>query len=432
MDRNSILGIVLIVAILFGFTWYNMPNAEERARLQHVADSTAQAEQELRAKTVNAEELAKQQALDSAAGTRTTDTTTIDPLIAAADSALADSLQKSALARRFSMFEPAAQGVGEELVIANNRLQVSINTHGARPTLMLLKKYQTYRKKPLILADPDSGRYDLTFRVGNLDISTQDLYFTVEKKDSNAVVLRAATSDPAKFLRVSYALDSTSYFMHTKAEFVKMAEEVDARNFAFHWDLVGLNNEKYKPAEEQKCGVYFKYFNDKRSYIGETAAEEKKLEGKTNWVAFKQDFFTVAMVSEEGFASNGSEIAVAPIADSAFTKSYKTTLYFEKDRGAAPTVDMRFYLGPNHYGTLKETEIPDFEKIIDLGWGIFGWMNQWLVIPIFNWLDAWGWNYGIIILVLTVVIKLLLMPLTYKNLVSSAKMRALKPEIDVI
>ncbi|MBK9626981.1 MAG: membrane protein insertase YidC [Flavobacteriales bacterium] len=89
-------------------------------------------------------------------------------------------------------------------------------------------------------------------------------------------------------------------------------------------------------------------------------------------------------------------------------------------------------MGPNHYGTLRRTEIPQFDRIIDLGWGIFGWMNKWLVIPIFNFLDGWGWNYGIIILVLTVVIKLLLMPLTYKNFVSSAKMRVLKPEIDAI
>ena len=93
---------------------------------------------------------------------------------------------------------------------------------------------------------------------------------------------------------------------------------------------------------------------------------------------------------------------------------------------------MRFYLGPNHYGTLRRTEVPQFDRIIDLGWGIFGWMNKWLVIPIFNWLSGWGWGYGVIILVLTVVIKLMLMPLTWKNFVSSAKMRVLKPEMEAI
>jgi YidC/Oxa1 family membrane protein insertase len=118
--------------------------------------------------------------------------------------------------------------------------------------------------------------------------------------------------------------------------------------------------------------------------------------------------------------------------DTTHTKRYSAQLFFEKERGARMDLPIRIYLGPNHYGTLRRTEVPQFDKIIDLGWGIFGWMNKWLVIPIFNFLDGWGWNYGIIILVLTLVIKLLLMPLTYKNFVSSAKMRVLKPEMETI
>lgn len=434
MDRNSVIGIVLIVAILFGYTWYTMPSEEERARAQQEADSLATLELEKRAKE---ESLAVEQKLrgDSGAVIPTvvdTGLTQADRVLAAADSALVDSLRNAALAQQFSVFQPASQGTTEEITIANERLQVSISTRGARPTMMLLKQYQTYHKKPLLLADPDSGAYEFKFIVGKTDISTRDLYFAVERKDTDAVVLKAATNDPTKFLRITYQLDSSSYFLDAKAEFVAMAEEVDARNLVFRWELVGRNNEKHGPTERQKCGVYYKYFSDDRNYLSETEADEKKLEGRTNWVAFKQDFFTVAMVSEEGFASNGSEIAITPLTDSTHTKRYDATLYFEKERGAEPSVAMRFYLGPNHYGTLKRTEIPEFQKIIDLGWGIFGWMNQWLVIPIFNFLDGWGWNYGIIILVLTIVIKLLLMPLTYKNLVASTKMRVLKPEIDVI
>jgi YidC/Oxa1 family membrane protein insertase len=429
MDRNSVIGIVLIVAILFGYTWYTMPSEEERARMQREQDSLATLELEKQAKEMG-ETMAKQAADSLVAAPAPT--STADSAVATADQALADSLQRAALAQQFSLFQPAAQGTGQQVVLANKRLQVGINTHGAKPSMMLLKEYKTYRKKPLILADPDSGAYEFVFRVGNRDISTADLYFNVEKADSNAVVLQAPTSEPGKFLRVTYALDSASYFLNAKAEWVDLAETVDARNIFFRWNLAGLNNEKHQPTEQQKCGVYYKYFNDDRSYLSETEADEQKLEGRTNWIAFKQDFFTVAMVSNEGFASNGSEIAIVPLKDSTHTKHYAAKLYFEKERGAAAAVDMRFYLGPNHYGTLKGTEIPDFEKIIDLGWGIFGWMNQWLVIPIFNWLDGWGWNYGIIILVLTIVIKLLLMPLTYKNLVASAKMRVLKPEIDTI
>src|SRR5690606_26679878 len=110
--------------------------------------------------------------------------------------------------------------------------------------------------------------------------------------------------------------------------------EVDPRNAVFNWSLTGLSNEKYRVGELQKCGVYYKYFNADRDYLSESSEDSKKLEGRTNWVAFKQDFFTVGIISAEGFASNGSEIAIVPLADSTHTKKYSAKLFFEKDRNA--------------------------------------------------------------------------------------------------
>ena len=427
MDRNSIIGIVLIVAILFGYTWYTMPSDEERAQAQQTADSLATVELDQRAAKAR-----EQAAAINAEVQPSVPVSVVDSAISAADVAIEDSLRQSALSNKFGVFSAASEGSEEELVLENERLQVSINTLGARPTVIRLKEYTTYHKTPLLLADPDSGLYEFKFFAGAADLSTRNLYFTTESKTADGVVLKAATTDPAKFLRITYQLDSTSYFLKVNAQFVDLRTEVDPRSLLFRWELTGLNNEKYLPSEMQKCGVYYKYFSADRDYLSETKEEEKKLEGRTNWVAFKQDFFTVALVSDEGFAGNGSEIAVLPLTDTSHTKRYAAKLFFDKDRDAELAVAMRYYLGPNHYGTLKRTGIHEFEKIIDLGWGIFGWMNQWLVIPIFNFLDGWGWNYGIIILVLTIVIKTLLMPLTYKNLVSSTKMRVLKPEMDVI
>lgn len=427
MDRNSILGIVLIVAILFGYTWYTMPNAEEQARIAHQQDSLANIALEERAR--EAEKSLKEK---TAQPTIDTALAVTGATLSATDTTLSDSLRNDVAMRRFGIFHAASEGTPEEVVIENDSLQVSISTHGARPSLIRLKKYQTYKRTPLLLADPDSGVYEFKFFVNDVDVSTTDLFFTAERLGTDGVRLKAATVDPAKYLQLTYQLDTTGHFLDVKAEFVNLEAEMDPGNLFFRWEVAGLNNEKYLPAEIQKCGVYYKYFSADRDYLSETAADEKKLDGRTNWIAFKQDFFTVALVSAEGFAGNGSEIAITPLADSAHTKHYSAKLYFDKERSAQLSVPFRFYLGPNHYGTLHRTEIPQFEKIIDLGWGIFGWMNRWLVIPIFNFLDGWGWNYGIIILVLTIVIKLLLMPLTYKNLVSSTKMRVLKPEIEAI
>jgi YidC/Oxa1 family membrane protein insertase len=434
MDRNSIIGFVLIAAILIGYTWYTMPSPEEAARIQREQDSLAtlaiekQGQAEADLKERNAERSTNADATLAATEGLTSDGLIVDSL-GLVD---ADSLRNLALYKRFGVFAPAAEGSNEEVVIENERLQISISTHGARPSVIRLKEYTTYNKTPLLLADPDSGAYEFRFFAGNQDISTRDLFFTAERIGKDGVRLKAPTSDPTKFLQITYRLDTTTYFMHVNAEFTGLQTEVDPRSLFFRWDLTGFNNEKHLPSEMQKSGVYFKYFSDDRDYLSETDAEEKKLQGRTNWVAFKQDFFTVGMISEEGFSGSGSEISVNPLEAPGHTKQYSAKLYFEKERGGNVDVAMRLYLGPNHFGTLRRTEVPQFDKIIDLGWGIFGWMNRWLVIPIFNWLDGWGWNYGIIILVLTLVIKLLLMPLTYKNFVASAKMRVLKPEMEAI
>lgn len=435
MDRNSIIGFVLIAAILIGYTWYTLPSPEEAARIQREQDSLAalaiekqgrDAEAELKERSVEA--TTSSESVVTASATAGTDGLVVDSL-GLVD---ADSLRNLALFKRFGVFTPAAEGSNEEVVIENERLQISISTHGARPSVIRLKEYTTYHKTPLLLADPDSGAYEFRFFAGNQDISTSELFFTAERIGKDGVRLKAPTSDPTKFLQITYRLDTATYFLHVNAEFTGLQTEVDPRSLFFRWDLTGFNNEKHLPSEMQKSGVYFKYFSDDRDYLSETDADELKLQGRTNWVAFKQDFFTVGMISEEGFSGNGSEIAVHPLETTGHTKQYSAKLYFEKERGGNVDVAMRLYLGPNHFGTLRRTEVPQFDKIIDLGWGIFGWMNRWLVIPIFNWLDGWGWNYGIIILVLTLVIKLLLMPLTYKNFVASAKMRVLKPEMEAI
>jgi YidC/Oxa1 family membrane protein insertase len=421
MDRNSIIGFVLIAAILFGYTWYSTPTAEEAARMQRQQDSLAAVELEQRAEQAAAE-LPKPAPVV---------TIPVDTLLAGADSLNVDSLRQALAADKYGVFHPSSTGSVEEIVLENERMQIGISTKGARPTVMRLKEYSTYDKTPLLLADPDSGDYGYDFFLGNRKVDTRELYFTPERIGSTGLRLKAATSDPTKYVEITYTLDSSTYFMHTTMRLVGITE-VDPRDIAFQWDLVGKSNEKYRDGELQKSGVYYKYFSDDRNYLSETDEEQLKLEGRTNWIAFKQGFFTVAMISDKGFSASGSEVAILPLSDSTHTKQYSAKLFFDLERNEAVSIPMRFYLGPNHYGTLRRTEIAQFDKIIDLGWGIFGWMNKWLVIPIFNWLDGWNWNYGIIILVLTIAIKMLLMPLTWKNFISSAKMRALKPEMDAI
>ncbi|MCB0793646.1 MAG: membrane protein insertase YidC [Flavobacteriales bacterium] len=428
MDKNTIIGFVLIAAILVGYTWWTAPSPEELQRMQQQQDSIEQVQ-----RAVVEEKKAQAEALDSVKQQNE-----VEALIAELDSAQLDTLNRDSLAQvarrgRFGVFHPAGFGEPNEFTLENELLEVTFSSKGARPERIRLKNYSTYRGGPLLLQDPGEGKFEYRFFTGNLDLSTADLHFTAEPVGTHAVRFKAPTEDPASYLAITYTLDSAGYFLHSDLDLVGLESTVDPGNLFFRWELFGLGKEKHLPTERQKCGVYYKYFNDDRDYLSESGDDEKLLQGRTNWVAFKQDFFTVAMVSEEGFAGNGAELRIAVNEeDTTHTKKYSAKLFFEKEADAKVNVPMRFFLGPNHFGTLRRTEIDQFSKIIDLGWGIFGWMNRWIVIPIFNSLDGLNWSYGLIILVLTVVIKLMLMPLTYKNFKSSARMRVLKPEMEAI
>jgi YidC/Oxa1 family membrane protein insertase len=432
MDRNTLIGFGLIVAILIGWQILTAPSAEERAAFQRQQDSLAAVEQ--------AREKAK-----LLADTATATAAAADPLAPlagtlAADSNLTDSVRTARLdsaraslqQQRFGIFSPASTGKEEVVTIENEKLQITLTTHGARPALIRLKDYTTYDKQPLLLADPDSGGFEYRFFLGNLDVSTADLYFTAEQQGPGAVRMKAATADPDKYVAITWRLDSLDWRVKLSAEIVGLEKEVDPRNVMFHWDITGRNNEKHLGNEQGKCTVFYKYLTEDATSLSTTSSEEKKLEGRTNWIAFKQDFFSVAMIKPEGFRANGSEIAVTALpAEGRHTRSYSAKLFFDQPPAPTASLDMDLYLGPNHYNTLRRTGIPDFDRIIDLGWGIFGWVNRFIVIPIFNFLDG-KMGYGLIILVLTIAIKIILLPIAFKNQKSSARMRALKPEIDAI
>ncbi len=425
MDRNSIIGIILMVAILAGYQYLTMPSAEERARVQHEQDSIAEVAIQKQAQHADST-LAKQQLAQQPNALAPQEVQT-------ADSLNKDSIRLAHQWDRFGIFAPATNGTNEVITIGNEHLQVAINTFGARPNVIRLKDYKTYHgHRPLLLAVPDSGTYEYNFFMGSRKLSTKDMNFKAEKLGTTGVRLKAATTDPAKFIQITYQLDSAAWFMNVTAELVGLPE-VDPRNVMFHWNLIGFHNEKHRPTELQHSTVYYKYLNDDRNYLSETKNDSKSLEAKTNWVAFKQDFFTLALVKDDGFASNGSEIAITTLPDDTLcSKSYDAKLFFGQEPSGHATLSMRMFLGPNQYNTLRKTGIPEFSRIIDLGWGIFGWMNRFLVIPIFSFLSRFHLSYGIIILVLTVVIKLLLLPIAYRNQKSSIRMRALKPEIEAI
>lgn len=421
----------MIGAILVVFSIFNQPSEEQLAEDKRIRDSIAL----VQADTSTAIEPEKAEAVESIVDTNVQALTVLDSTL---NDSTVVAQRSSDLEGKYGIFAPAAEGTEDTFTISNDLIELQIDAKGGMIKSAVLKEFQTYDSLPLQLMDPDSSSYAFRFFHGNKDLNTKDFFFEaqgsefqISGEDNKAFRLRLNTSDPNKYIEYQYTLKGGSYMVDFNVEVVGLENDVDVKNLFMQWHMAGFNNEKSLEVERQKCTVFYKYFNDGRDYLSESSEETERLEGKTNWVAFKQNFFSAILISPTGFA-DGSEISILPLEDEAHTKSYEAKLYFNEAGSSRVDLPMQFYLGPNHYQTLKRTEIPELYHIIDLGWGIFGWMNEWLVIPIFNWLDGSGLSYGIIILILTIIIKMILFPLTYRNYKSSAKMKVLKPEIEEI
>jgi len=225
-------------------------------------------------------------------------------------------------------------------------------------------------------------------------------------------------------------MDGNDYEIDFNITLNNLEREIDLRrdDLVYKWNLIGLSHEKSKTFEDTKSSVFYKYVDEDRSYMSETSDEEMEVEARMEWVAMKQYFFSAIAIPEEPFISDRSTMSIKKLEDPTLTKAYDAELTMAMSDSRDPSGNIKFFFGPNKYPLLKSYD-NGMDKVIDIGWGIFGWMNKVLVIPVFNFLNKYIGSYGIIILLLTLFIKMILFPLTYKNYLSSAKMKVLKPDI---
>ena len=234
-----------------------------------------------------------------------------------------------------------------------------------------------------------------------------------------------------KYIEFVYTLPKDSYLLDYKVNLVGL-QDVISENASFlnlEWKDVVKPQEKSIQNERNASTIYYRFTDEDVDYIAETKEDKKDLKTKVQWIGFKQQFFSSVLISkQEGFES--------PTIETKFDKNSLTTVKEMSanfaliyDRKPAQAINMQFYFGPNHYQSLKKIDDLHLEKIIPLGWGIFGWVNRFIIIPIFNFLDGFNMNYGIIILILTIIIRLILLPLTYGSFKSQAKMKVLAPEV---
>lgn len=358
------------------------------------------------------------------------------------DSALSDTARQAMMADRLGPFAAGATGTATVTVLENELIRVSLSNKGGRVKSVELKQYKTSDGKPVVLFESDSSRFGLNFFAQNRSIATDELFFqpmgagfAVAGTDSNSLTMRLSAGSPDRYIDYVYTLRGNSYLLGYTVQFVGL-NDVMAANTGYvelNWNQRLRKMEKSMESERQNSTIYYRFNEDdgEVDHLSETSNDKEEIKTRLKWVSMKQQFFTQVLVAETGFDKPSRIETVAGLEGEPFVKQMNISLTLPYNHAPKESFPMHFYFGPNHVQYLKKAG-DDLEKQIPLGWGIFGWVNRFIVIPIFNFLNGFNWSYGIIIFILTIAIKLMLMPFTFKAYLSQAKMKVLRPEIEEI
>lgn len=406
MDKNTITGLVLIGILLVGFSFLTRPSEEQIAAQQRYYDSIAavqKQEAELKAKT--------EAALVNEKGENTVDSTTL--------------------------FFDATQGKETFTKIQNNLVEITLDNKGGRVYSAMLKEYTGQDKKtPVVLFNGDDASMSFNFYNKQGAIQTKDYYFETVNKTDSSVTMRLA-ADSASYIDFIYTLKPDNYLVSFVIKATGMSGKLASTDYVdIAWSQRARQLEKGFTYENRLAELMYKYSNDDVDNLSAGKDDEKKLEGKVDWIAFKNQFFSSVFIAEQDF--DGTTVrSKLEKQGSGYIKDYSAEMKtFFDPTGKRPT-EMFFYFGPNHYKTLTALDKGREEKwelnnLVYLGWPLIRWINKWITINVFDWLSGWGLSMGIVLLILTILVKVVVFPATWKTYMSSAKMRVLKPKIDEI
>ena len=411
MNKNTIIGFILIGITLFGFTWYQSKEYEKQVAYQAQVDSIARAER------------AAQYIADSIAGR-----------LPVADTLAGDArpvYEAPVAIYKDSLLEAAHSGQESIYTIANDKIEVAFTTKGAQPYSVKVQNYRTYDSTDLYLFKPGNSEMGIGIYTGE-NINTKDFVFQLTEKTDSSIVMRLPFRNGG-YIQQKYTLRPGTFVVSNELSFIGM-EGVIPRNvsyYDFDWDVTIPRMEKGYKNEVQYSKVDYYFGGDKKpEEIGRGRNADKRIENRVEWFAFQQQFFSAIMRPVNQFASG--ELAINFIEED--DPSHNLMDCAAKMRGDFKVsnnvvINNEFYFGPNHYKTLKSYG-QKYEKIIPLGGWMVGWFTKWVIIPLFDFLHKFISNFGIIILLMTLFIKIVVLPFAYKSYSSSAKMQALKPEMD--
>lgn len=408
MNKNSILGFVLIGVILIAFSWYNSKIMQEQGADKGNIDSAAVI------------------ANDSLSADRSETLAVNNQIIT--DSSISESPYRD------SMLIKASRSEESFSTLENEKIRVVFSNVGAQPHKATIKNYTTHDKKELVLLREDSGNLSLRLFAGQ-DIQTDKFAFELTESGDTTLVYRLFV-DSSSFIQYRYTLPADSYMLSLDVTFKGMdglvPRNVTSADLLWRLDLPRL--EKGYDNEKNYSTIVYKFPNVKGvEDLGlRKDTSEEDVRTKVEWIAFQQQFFSAILVAENSFSNARMSYAFMPEGDKDNTlMRCEAFMQIPYSDGEETSIPLNMYFGPNHFRTLKSYDM-GFEKIVPLGGWLIGWINRYIIITVFDFLSKFIGNFGIIILILTLLIKLVISPLTFKSYISSAKMRVLKPEIDKI
>ena len=425
MDKNTWIGFLLIAGIIVGFSMLNRPSKAELAERQRQQDSIQAVRMEERKAQMKTAELTQQAQQAVAEPEELTETE------------VANRLQEA-----YGPFAVAAQGEEEHVVLDNGKVRLTISTLGGEIKRAELPEYKASGDSinPLRLFGEGESKLDFTLRtINDRILQTANLYFTPVAVDSNRVVMRLKTNNEEAWLDFIYELSDNYMVSFTIAPHQLQTELAqNIRSLDVEWSQVVPQHEQGRKFEERYAQLQYMLVGGDIEKLSENKEDHEKESANVKWIGYKDQFFSTVFIADESF--NSANFYSRPLpSSSGFIKQYSTSTHVPFDITGTNTTGFRFYMGPNHYNTLKsydegvaKEDQLHLKSLVPLGWKIVSWINFIIVIPMFDLFTSWGLHIGWVILLMTLVIKLIILPFVFVSYKSSAKMRALKPQIDAI
>ena len=409
MNKDTIIGFVLIAVVLIGFSWYNQPSAEEieAARLQDSIESVMKEKAVQEQKTVQEKQ---QVAVDSAALNDTT-----------------------------ALFHQAMNGTSQKVVLKNSKLELTLDTKGGIIKKAVIKNFKSIDGKPdVTLFDEEDQNLNFMLAGKQDNIVTADLFFTPSEQTDSTVTMTAVAGNGGE-ISLKYRLGK-DYLLNLSLQTKGMANlfAPSYKEMEIEWNDHCRQQEKGFSFESRYTSLYYKETKSgSTDKLSESSDKKETIEEELDWIAFRNQFFSVALISKDNFAANSSLSTVQDEKGSGYLKFFEAKLKTAFDPTGAKASEFEMYIGPNNFRLIKAVEEQstfgkdlDLEQLVDLGWWLLRWINRWFTLYVFDWLTGFGLNMGIVLILITLLLKAITFPMVKKSYMSSAKMRVLKPKFE--